>query len=250
MSVYTHVSELLPAYALGCLDQEEYTLVARHLEGCSACQLELESYQETVDNLALAAPEVSPAPDLKQRLMERIQPPAAVEPRVAKPRVKLPRTGRWQAFMNSLRRTAPVWAAAGLLLLLVLAVSNLWLWQRVRQLEDQARSSGLRTITLTHTETAPQATGMIVVGPSGWQGTLVVDGLPPLEPDRQYQLWLIRNGERDSGAVFSVNDYGYWSAPIAAPGPIADYSAFGISIEPAGGSLTPTGARVLGGAIN
>jgi anti-sigma-K factor RskA len=79
---------------------------------------------------------------------------------------------------------------------------------------------------------------------------LVVDHLPPLDPAHQYQLWLIQDGQRTSGAVFSVNPEGYGSVWVSSPQPLANYSAFGVSIEPAGGSLAPTGARVLGSVRN
>ena len=51
-----HVLDLLPAYALDCLDEDETIQVAEHLAACSTCQAELLAYQATVAQLALAAP--------------------------------------------------------------------------------------------------------------------------------------------------------------------------------------------------
>ncbi len=79
----------------------------------------------------------------------------------------------------------------------------------------------------------------------------MVDHLPVLDPDElQYQLWLIQDGQRTSGAVFSVNKYGYGSVWVSSPEPLSSYSDFGISIEPAGGSPGPTGDKVLGSPVN
>jgi anti-sigma-K factor RskA len=107
----------------------------------------------------------------------------------------------------------------------------------------------LQTIPLAGTETAPQATGLIVISADGEHGTLVADGLATLGQDQQYQLWLIKDGERTSGGVFSVNQEGYGSLWVESPQPLSSYSAFGITIEPAGGSPGPTGNKVLGSTL-
>jgi len=102
---------------------------------------------------------------------------------------------------------------------------------------------------LTGTEAAPGATGTIVISMAGESGTLVVDGLPSLDEAHQYQLWLIRDGQRTSGGVFSVNPEGYGSLWISFPANLTSYDAFGITIEPAGGSPGPTGDKVMVGIL-
>ena len=78
------------------------------------------------------------------------------------------------------------------------------------------------------------------------EATLTITNLPPLTTEQQYQLWLIHDGQQDSGAVFSVDDEGWAEVTIDAQRPLTSYGAFGITIEPAGGSPGPTGQRVLG----
>ena len=107
----------------------------------------------------------------------------------------------------------------------------------------------MRIVMLTGTEAAPGVTGTIVITTAGESGTLVVDGLPSLDEARQYQLWLIRDGQRTSGGVFSVNPEGYGLLWISSPANLTSYGAFGITIEPAGGSPGPTGDKVLGGIL-
>ena len=75
---------------------------------------------------------------------------------------------------------------------------------------------------------------------------MVVEGLPVLDEDHEYQLWLIRNGQRASGGVFSVDADGYGAMVVSSPEALSNYSAFGITVEPEGGSPGPTGDRVLG----
>jgi anti-sigma-K factor RskA len=240
MSSEAHASELLSAYALGCLDQEDEILVSEHLVNCAACRAELKSYQTVVDQLAWAAPAAVPPARLKQRLMERIQP--------ARPlRAAEPRPSWWEQLMGLWQRVAPAWGVVSLLLILALAVGNLMSRQQVD--EHKTLPGGMRVVSLAGTEVVPAATGMLVISGDGEYGTLVVDGLPALDEAQQYQLWLIKDGQRTSGGVFSVNPEGYGTLWISSPGPLSSYPSFGITIEPAGGSPGPTGAKVLGGSL-
>ena len=49
-----HVEDLLPAYALGCLDPGELEAVRRHLERCASCRSALARYEEVVGALGLS----------------------------------------------------------------------------------------------------------------------------------------------------------------------------------------------------
>ena len=234
----THVLELLPADALGSLDEDEARLVADHLIGCLVCRAELGAFQMVADQLALTAPDASPPLDLKRRLVDRI--PAVYPRTLAQPQAA------WRRLMS---RLLPAWGPVSLLRILALAVVNLSLWQRVNRLEVTTGPGGIRAIPLSGTDAAPKASGFIIVSADGHNGALVVDELPPLDPERQYQLWLIRDGQRTSGAVFSTDPDGYGGTRVSAPASLFEYSAVGITIELAGGSLRPTGDKVLGGPL-
>jgi len=114
------------------------------------------------------------------------------------------------------------------------------------QLEQQMQAGQHYAIDLIGTEAAQQATGFIIADARNQQNLLVVHDLPSLPEAQQYQLWLIKDGHRTSGAVFSVSPAGYGWTEITAPLPLSDYASFGVTIEPAGGSPGPTGAKVLG----
>jgi anti-sigma-K factor RskA len=107
----------------------------------------------------------------------------------------------------------------------------------------------MRAIPLSTTDAASNATGFVLVGADGRNGAVVVDGLPPLSEGQQYQLWLIRDGERTSGAVFSTDEKSYGGTRIKVAGSLLEYSAVDVTIEPAGGSPEPTGSLVLGGPL-
>jgi anti-sigma-K factor RskA len=60
---------------------------------------------------------------------------------------------------------------------------------------------------------------------------------------------LERDGRSTSGAVFSVDEDGYRGVRITAPASLFLYSGISITVEPAGGSESPTGGQVLSGSL-
>jgi anti-sigma-K factor RskA len=136
---------------------------------------------------------------------------------------------------------------ASLALILIMVTSNLLLWRQVNTLS--ARQANMQIVNLSGTNAAPAATALIVISLDGQHGTLVADDLPPLSEQQQYQLWLIdKDGKRTSGGIFSVKD-GYGSVWVHSSQPLISYPAFGVTIEPKGGSPAPTGEKVLGGQL-
>jgi len=245
MATNIHVTDLIPAYALDCLDPAETAQVMEHLAGCSECQSELYAYQAVVDQLPLATPEMEPSTTAKEGLMMRIRSGSSASQANAgsvKPSL-------WTRISERLRNNSPAWSLAGLAVIAVLLVSNLFLLGQVSEMKGSSGAPALQVINLAGTNNAPQATGIIVISKNGEQGTLVVDRLPALAPNHQYQLWLNKDGKRESGGVFSVDDAGYASLWVWSPNPLADYTSFGITIEPTGGSPGPTGQKVLGGSL-
>lgn len=230
-----HVLESLPAYALSSLDVPEAKMVAQHLAGCHICRNELQAFQEVAVQIALTAPQAELSGDLKPRLIERIH---SLNQKRARPE-------RWR-FTGQL---VPIGAMVGLLLIATLAVSNLLLWQRIDQLEVLTGPLGMRAIALQNTDAAPSASGFVVIGADGDNGVLVVDELPALDAQREYQLWLVHNGSNTSGAVFSVDESGYRGMRIESPQSLLVYSSVLVTIEPVGGSVEPQGEQVLAGSL-
>lgn len=68
---------------------------------------------------------------------------------------------------------------------------------------------------------------------------------PLLSPDMTYQLWLIRDGQRTSGGLFTVNPWGNGTLVMQLDEPLDNYDAIGITPEPAGGSSGPTAPPVV-----
>jgi anti-sigma-K factor RskA len=240
MTEHTEIVDLIPAYALHMLDEDEARRVAAHLETCQSCREELAAYEQTAAYLAASVPLVEPPGHLKGRLMARIQPEAADPAPTAPP---LP---WWERVKAGLRFAAPVWAPVSAALILALLVGNLVLWQQVRQSARQE----VVAVALTGTDAAPEANGVLVLTPKRPDGVLLVSNLTPLPDEQQYQLWLIaEDGSRDSGAVFSVAADGRAEVDVSGRKALPDYAGFGITVEPAGGSPGPTGQQVLGSGL-
>lgn len=239
MSDEMHVLDLLPAYALNSLETDEVRRVEEHLFGCLICRNESNAFQAAADQLSFAAPDAVPSPELKVRLMQRVQ---ATHPQ-SRTSVQTP-SGSW------LERLLPAWSLASLFFIFVLAGFNLLLWQRLNHLETVTSPGRMRAVPLSASEPTSRATGFVLISSDGDSGALIVDGLPPLGESQQYQLWLIRNGQRTSGAIFSTDEKNYGGTRIRVPGSLLEYTAVDITIEPSGGSSQPTGARVLGGPLS
>ena len=232
MSNEPHVLDLLPAYALGALDSEEAIQVEKHLLGCMICRAESKTFENIAVGLSLSGSAAIPPSNLKHRLMQRVRRAQQLTPR--------------RSLMEHL---LPVWRLASICLIVALAGFNLSLWQRFNRLEVNTSPGGMRAVALSASNTSSTATGFVIISPDGQNGALVVDGLPPLDEGLQYQVWLIRDGQRTSGAVFSTDEDSYSGMRIRAPGSLLQYSAMAITIEPSGGSAKPTGIEVLSGPL-
>lgn len=242
MANENHVFDLIPAYALDCLDREESQAVTEHLASCVECQAALFGYQEVVGQMAYAVPQADPPASVKAALMAQVQAGGQTMP------AALPRKSWWENLWNLIPRLTPAWAVASLVLVGFLVISNLFLWNQVRDLRT-AQAEQMMVVALNGTEAAPQSSGLIVISRDGKYGTLVVDQLPVLDESQQYQLWLIKDGQRTSGGVFSVGNHGYGALEVWSRQPLGSFGSFGITIEPFGGSEGPTGDKVLGGEL-
>ncbi|HRV93380.1 MAG TPA: anti-sigma factor [Anaerolineae bacterium] len=240
MSEHDRVQALLLEFTFGALSETEMMYVASHLTGCDNCRARLEEYQSIVDALALVGPESAPSPDLERRLMTQVQESIAAKP--VEP-AGLPASTPAASFW---RRAGSVWAWASAILIIILGLITLNLWRQVNETPIVESNEHMQAIPLHSTNNTSQASGYILVSDDGQRGAVVVDDLPPLSVDHQYQLWLNRDGQGTSGAVFSVDDEGYGLSWISAPDSIFSYTDAGVSIEPVGGSPGPTGDKVLG----
>lgn len=240
MSNEQHVIELLPAYALGASAAFEIEQVETHLPECDACQAELAVIQEITDDLPLAIEQVEPAAALRQQLLSRIQ------PSVAMPEATLKISGLRQLTAVFRQHKAPAFSQLALLaLVVVLLITNVLLWQRMNELESGPEPGRMMAIQLNSTGVIPNADGYITVSGDGLSGAIILDQVPQLEEDQQYQLWLVKDGERISAALLSVDELGYGGGRVRAAKSLFKYAWAEVTIETAGGNSQPTTDVIL-----
>lgn len=134
-----------------------------------------------------------------------------------------------------------------------LAIAQAQLESLSRAVEYQSRMMELlnrEEVTPTWLAGQGQASGASAVlaanRSAGRPAVLWVKGLQPPPDNTVYQLWLFSQGRMWSPGTFTVeaNGYAYIEFVVAQPLPSPVYAA--VTLEPLGGSDSPTGANVLG----
>ncbi|MBI3536233.1 MAG: anti-sigma factor [Chloroflexi bacterium] len=235
--------EMIPAYVLDALDARERAHMHKHLQTCDICPRLIAEYSAVAELLPHAAPQFNPPPRLKARV------------RAATRNVrKSPRELNW--FANFSR--APAFAALALVIALgALAQSFLFQNQIAQQAAQLARQreflialayADVQPIHVKGTEVAPNAVGRLYRNIEESSLAVFVQDLPALPTNQVYQFWFLDvGGDRTSGGTFTVDAQGRGWLIARAPKLLKEYSGVGVTIEPTGGSLKPTGAKVLGG---
>lgn len=225
------------AYALGALDGQERAAYEAHLAQCPICQAEVASFREVGARLAAAAPDATPAPALRRRVL-------AVARR--------PRQVAWLA------------AAASLVLAIGLG-HGYWRERRDRQALERvvaaahdslaARDSLLSAVLAPNVGTANLAatgkppTARLFWNPARRVVVIAVYDLPPAPAGRTYQLWGIATGKAPvSLGVFNPGPNGRLTKALAVPAELV-FQVTAVTEEPAGGSPQPTQTPFLIGEV-
>jgi anti-sigma-K factor RskA len=241
MTYYQHLPfrENIPAYVLGALENEDAAALEAHLRTCAVCQEELAAYRAASDNLLMALPPQNPSAALRKRLQRQL--PSAQKS--TRPRLN------W-----SFSRTAVGLAIVLLLALNLFSISQVQALQRQQaQLIDQIQNGqmALTMLSYPHTQSFPiqheNLTGSLLLDREYNNAVLILRGLPSVPADQAYQVWLISpNGERTSaGLIRPQTDLPYVSAPLSSNQDLVNFVGVGMTVEPAGGSDSPTGRQVF-----
>jgi hypothetical protein len=266
---FTHhdIQELLGAFALDAVDDEERDVIEAHLAGCPRCRAEVEGHRETAallahsgtrapeavwDRISEALDEAPPALDLA-----RIAPRPAGVPDPAPPADdELSR--RRAARSVPLRIAAATMAvAAALTLFLGVALGrhdgsgNL---DRIDALATAMQKTAVKNAALAAlndpqaekvklASTDGKATAQVVRLPDG-TGYLVPNSLAALPAGRVYQLWAVRSDAKISlGVLGSTPDV----SAFRMDGPVLAYA---VTEEAAGGVSASQQQPVVVGYLN
>jgi len=222
------------AYVLGALEPEEMAEVERHLETCKRCQAGLRWAIPALNALPEAVDQVEPPPSLRANLLAEAERDAAANPGAA--RAKRSLAHRFAAWLRGPASRPLVLRPAFGLVAVVLAVVGFAGYQIGGGDSDESGGSGATIV-------AGEAPGVVAkVVRDGEGGTLRLSNVAPLHDDRVLEAW-IQRGERVTPvrALFVPDDEGRASTTL----PDMDrVSAVMVTIEPRGGSETPTSTPI------
>ncbi len=221
----THIEhDILAAYAVDLLTPEEIVAIGSHLQSCTQCQQEVASLRATVGLLPYSLTEVQPPAYLRDRVLNAAITGRPVPRRAASPPAHGRATGQgW------LRRLAP--GLAVLTFALGLLLGRAW----------PAANPGLPTNTAGQVVAlSGQGSGTVLVANNHSYVRLTIDGLPPLESGKVYQLWFLGGGAPISGGTFAANPDGSGQFEINGLAWSPEYTSIAITIEPSGGNTAPT----------
>ncbi len=251
-------TDQLIAYAMGTLSAEERVRFTERLKQDPNLQAELADLESTVDSIALVGPRSQPSPRLKAQLMEHVTTPPSPQTKTL---------GWWDRLWQGPWVIRPLWGMVSAAVMVGLLLSTGALWQQFVRLQEEfadlqeqkallasanspssARSASFLVTFDTNPE-RPQMEGILLASLQPNSSRLFFKSLPSLPENQQFQLWLIRDGKRTSGAVFSGNESGQSWVNIHHEQPMDFFDSVGISIEPYGGSPHPTGPKVMGATL-
>jgi anti-sigma-K factor RskA len=235
------IHSLSGAYALDAVDDLERAAFERHLRECESCALEVSELRETVTRLADTAA-VEPPPSLRASVLDAV---------ARTPQARPGRSGRAHAAGHAAaaqrwRRFAAVSVAAGV----IAAGAGVGTWTVASRNVDDARRVAAqareradafeKVLAAPDVKVFTMAAGgggtiNVAVARSRNEALAVLKDMPALGPEKVYQLWMIGpSGARSPGAL----DVGQTAGAQVLE--IGNAAQFGVSVEPKGGSKTPT----------
>ncbi|MGH9056776.1 MAG: anti-sigma factor domain-containing protein [Acidimicrobiales bacterium] len=245
---HDQLRELLGAFALDAVDADEAAAVSAHLVSCPRCRQEVAEYQQAAAMLANSgedAPagvwdaivskiETAPIQTTATAAMLGRQAAKPVTSRRIRPQVA--------------RRAGALVAAAAAAAIAVLGVQVAHLDHRLSQVTAASAGQNLsaaarvalldpsaRRIALTGAGPSAPRVAEVVALRSG-AGFWFNEGLPALASAKTYQLWAMVDGQ-----AISVGVLGDHPQTVAfSLGSAATTDAFAVTVEPAGGSVSPT----------
>ena len=247
------IQELVPDYVFGFADPVEIRLVESNLAQCPEAIEQLADFRRLQQEMRIGVPQIEPSAELGERLMAALGAEADTARAPARP---IP-------FRRPIHRA---WLAAAVILV-VLAMSNLYWLLRVNNLTQQnsqlaaqvegqggtfvlASTSELRWVRLPPSQQNDSAAAFMMWNGPSKIGILYAHALPKLEPGKTYQLWLTRGQEFVSAGTISIDADGNGALLFHINEPIDKYTWARITSEPQNGSNEPSNSVVVVGKLS
>lgn len=260
---HTEIEELLGAFALDAVEQDEADEIVRHLDDCPRCRAEVVAHREVAGKLGNTGTEAPSG--LWDKIAETIAHdtpalgehpgPAFLREKRADGRAAAPGTVV-PIFTKTRNRRRAVLAGVvtvAAAAVVVLAVSVGTLRTQVQNLQRALGRTGLsaavaqaaigphRTIQLTSDAHLPDAT--VIVGPTG-SAYWVSSSLRSLPAGRTYQIWGLNSGRIVSLGLVGPDPHHYAGFRLEA-----SVRTLMVTAEPEGGAPAPTGPVLAKGSV-
>jgi anti-sigma-K factor RskA len=232
-----NLDEFAAAYVLGDLTPEEAEEFQRLLAANPDLVAEVQSLQDTLNDVLCGLNEVEPPPHLLLAILEA----ATSAPPLALPVKRFSST--WYAI------------AGGIGIVIMLAFGFLgWDNWRLRQELSVAQdvtmllqTSKTRLFPMQGIETAGTASGSFVLNGDRQQGILAIQNLPPPPDGKIYRLWAVVENEKIPCGQLKANSQGIVLNKFSMPADFYDTELSGllVTLEPSPTSRYPTGPVVM-----
>jgi len=239
---YNNQSEihlLAGPYALDALEDLERARFDRHLVTCEACQLETKELQATVARLAEAEAATAPAA-LRDAVLAQIASTPQVVPQYSPTAADTP---------GKARRLTRWLAATAAVLAMGTVGAGTFSYQEPQTTETLTAQSQMIADLVASPDTIVRkmpmgdASSAVVMSPSRGQAMMIAQGVPALPAGQTYELWtLTADGDARPAGIWAPGPNGTATVPLQ--GDLSKTAAVSVTIEPAGGSATPSGPPI------
>lgn len=235
------IHTLSGAYAVDAVDDLERVRFEKHLSACAECRAEVDSLRSAAGQLGHLA-EVTPPARLREQVLRDI---AKVRPLA--PQATAEAAARIETTRQSLRETGkrprrfPTWLAAAAAVIVIGGGATAVVAERHNQVQSQTVAERVLADpnASRKTQSFPGgASAEVVASKSLGKAVLVTHGLQNPPSGKVYQAWL-QHGESFSSAGIMPSRA---DQTILLDGDSASANAVGITVEPEGGSSSPTSA--------
>ena len=235
------IHTLSGAYAVDAVDDLERVRFEKHLSACTECRAEVDSFRAVAGQLGFLA-EVTPPARLRDQVLRDIAkvrplPPAATEE--ASARIEITR----QSLRKDVKRPRrfPTWLAAAAAVVVIGGGATAIVAQRSDQVQVQTVAEKVLADPNASRKTQDfpgGASAEVVSSRALGRAVLVTHSMPNAPAGKVYQAWL-QHGETfaSAGIMPSRADQ-----TLLLEGDASTASAVGITVEPEGGSSSPTSA--------
>ncbi len=230
------------AYVLRALPDTELRAFAQHMETCAGCRHEVEELQVVADQLPMAAPQLVPPPDLRNRIM------SVVESEAELLRAAGPQADRPPARARPSRRPRFGWTRLFVSPGIAASLAAVFVFLGVGAGVLLSGDDGPGPVRTVAASTAPEGSSAAVEVQDD-VATLVVRDLPAPKSGRVYQVW-VRTGAapKPTHTLFNVRTDG--DARVKVDESIAGVEEILVTEEPSGGSNIPSGPPVIAATVN